>query len=353
VSKSWEEIVKVKATDKESVLLGKQSEDGKWRYKMQEKFKVKEEQEITIEKTGTNATFHQMTTRQSGIVNGWEKAKSFLGASFLEAEPICVHQAFRLKIWALMSEKAIESFKLNWQQLCFPDGPQLAILASWMRSSKHTVLITGPTTNEKKSTEEKILSVDAFNNNNKEFHNYYSKKIKELNREKYANILNDITILEKEGHIQSIITEYTNGFHQDSGSKNVYELHGSLKKCHCHFCGRSVHQRVFLDNRNCPDCGGNVRPSVVLLSEKLPIETWKRAAIELRKAELVIVLDTSLQMNPSNKLLGYTNGKTVFLQAEENESLPQNDLSINGDISTNIELLTQIMSPSTIEAGSY
>ncbi|WP_158217638.1 Sir2 family NAD-dependent protein deacetylase [Lottiidibacillus patelloidae] len=349
MTKSWEEIVKVKAVDKESVLLGKQSDDGNWRYKMQEKLKVKADQEITIEKTGTNATFHQMTTRQTGIVNDWEKALAFLEASFLEAEPVSVHSSFRLKIWQIMSGQAKESLKLNWQQICFPDGPQLAILASWLRSSKHTVIITGPSTNQKKSTEEKILSVDAFNNKNKEFHNYYSKKIKELNRERYASILDDISVLEKEGHIQSIITEYTNGFHQDSGSKNVYELHGSLKKCHCHFCGRTVHQRVFLDNRNCPDCGGNVRPSVVLLSEKLPIETWKKAAIELRKADLVIVLDTSLQMNPSNKLLGYTNGKTVFLQTEKNESLPKNDLTIVGDVSNNIKLLTQIMSPNTIE----
>jgi NAD-dependent SIR2 family protein deacetylase len=350
VTKSWEEIVKVKSGEVEIVLLGKHTDDGKWRFKKQEKEKIKANHDVTLEKTGTNATFHQMRTRQSGIVNGWERAKPYLSDSFINGDPLYVHSSFYQEVWKVIAEKVKDPQILKWQQLCFPEDSQHAILASWMRSSKHTVIITGPSAAQSTSNDDnKILSVDTFKNDNKTFHDYYSTKVRELNREKPSETQQNLNVLQKEGHVSSIITEYTNGLHQDAGSKNVYELHGSLKKYHCHFCGRSVHQRVFLENRNCPDCGGNVRPSIVLLSEKLPIETWKRAAIELRKADLVIVIDTTLQMNPSNKLLSYTNGKKVFLSEGEKEKLPPHDLLLNGDITNNIALLTQIMRPNSIK----
>jgi NAD-dependent deacetylase len=341
MSYGWEEVVKVKEGENTSVLLGKKSEDNLWLYKKQETKRKVGEKEMTLVKPGSHATFRQMTTQQSGIVTGWKAALSLLDSSFWNLQPEVVHPRFRIKVWSLINKREKDANYSKWQQLCFPEGPELAILASWMHHSSYTVIISGHATSML-DEDKKILSAASFISNEEEFYHYYSSQLKKVFRQKANNIHTSIAKLQKQNLVSSIITENTDGLFQVAGCNNIFELHGTLKKCHCHFCGRNVNPRLFLTKKNCPECGGSVRPSIVLLGEKLPMDTWKRAALELKKAELVIIIGTDLSMNPSNKLTSYTNGKKVYIHAES-EAIQDGDLLINGNIEKNVAQLSKIL----------
>ncbi|UOF91032.1 hypothetical protein LSG31_01760 [Fodinisporobacter ferrooxydans] len=101
--------------------------------------------------------------------------------------------------------------------------------------------------------------------------------------------------------IQGIITQNVDGFHQRAGSKKVYELHGSINQLACLSCNRKYPSKKYLeeDGSFC-ECGGFLRPTVVLFGEELPKEAVQHADGEVEKADLFIVLGSSLQVSPAN-----------------------------------------------------
>lgn len=114
--------------------------------------------------------------------------------------------------------------------------------------------------------------------------------------------------LEKEGRLQCVVTQNVDGLHSEAGSRNVLEIHGSLRKAHCHRCGRE-HPVERLkkpvqsldDLPRCP-CGGPIRPSVVLFGEPLPPDTLSRARDAIESCEALLVIGTSLSVYPSASL---------------------------------------------------
>ncbi|WP_067729514.1 NAD-dependent protein deacylase [Oceanobacillus damuensis] len=171
----------------------------------------------------------------------------------------------------------------------------------------------------KKKDPSKIASTDALNNNIEEFTAFYRERVigvKEYKPHKGHYILAD---WERQGIIQSIITQNVDGFHQMAGSKRVAELHGTLQKLHCQTCRKGYDSKEYIRNEYHCDCGGILRPSIVLFGETLPEDAFQAAFEETQRADLFIVLGSSLSVTPANQfpLIAKENGARLVIVNQE------------------------------------
>ncbi|HLR10299.1 MAG TPA: NAD-dependent protein deacylase [Sporosarcina sp.] len=211
------------------------------------------------------------------------------------------------------------------------------MLAKLLQESNYTVVYTGAGMStesglpdfrskqtglwERKNPTE-VASTEALNKDVETFFTFYRERvlgIKDCKPHKGYDIL---AKWEKEGLIQSIITQNVDGFHTEAGSDNVMELHGTLQRVHCQTCGKQYDSVVYeAENYYCA-CGGKLRPSVVLFGEMLPEEPFLKAAEESEKADLFIVLGSSLTVTPANQfpLIAKESGaKLVIINLERTE----------------------------------
>ena len=120
---------------------------------------------------------------------------------------------------------------------------------------------------------------------------------------------------ERDGKLLGIVTQNIDGLHQLAGSVKVYELHGSVLRNYCIQCGK-FHSAEFIKNH--PDvprceCGGIVKPDVVLYEESLDSATIEAAVCAISQADLLIVAGTSLTVYPAAGLLNYYRGNRMVL----------------------------------------
>lgn len=120
---------------------------------------------------------------------------------------------------------------------------------------------------------------------------------------------------EREGKLSAVVTQNIDGLHQKAGSKNVYELHGSVLRNYCTRC-RKFHSAEFV--RDCAGvpkcaCGGTVKPDVVLYEESLDQDCIENSVMALRSADLLIVAGTSLTVYPAAGLINYYRGSRLVL----------------------------------------
>lgn len=178
----------------------------------------------------------------------------------------------------------------------------------------------------------KLASTEALNNNVQEFIEFYRGRVlgvKEVGPHNGHFILAD---WERDGLIQSIITQNVDGFHQLAGSIRVAELHGTLQKLHCQSCRKEYNSEEYLNEEYYCECGGILRPSVVLFGEALPEDAFQMAFEEAQKAELFIVLGSSLTVTPANQfpLIAKEHGAKLVIANMEKTSMDiYADLVIN------------------------
>lgn len=161
---------------------------------------------------------------------------------------------------------------------------------------------------------ELILSHNYFMKHTEEFYRYYKGKM--LNPDVKPNAAHEkLAELEKAGKLKAVITQNIDGLHQAAGSKNVYELHGSVKRNYCTACGKLFTEAYVSSRDGVPrcDCGGIIKPDVVLYDEALNDEVVSDSVAHIAKADLLIVAGTSLTVYPAAGLLGYFHGKYLAL----------------------------------------
>ncbi|GER67841.1 NAD-dependent deacetylase [Weizmannia acidilactici] len=174
----------------------------------------------------------------------------------------------------------------------------------------------------KKVHPETVASVSAMNENVQSFIDFYYERMKSQQQVEPHAGHTILAVWEKQGLISSIITQNVDGLHQDAGSSNVIELHGTLRKCHCNRCGKEYPDTAFLKGDYKCACGGLIRPSVVLFGESLPFDAFYKASEETEQADLFIVLGSSLSVTPANQfpLAAKKNGaKLVIVNMEPTE----------------------------------
>lgn len=121
--------------------------------------------------------------------------------------------------------------------------------------------------------------------------------------------------LEREGKLKGIVTQNIDGLHQKAGSKIVYELHGSVLRNYCERCHKFYDINVIINSEGIPtcECGGRIKPDVVLYEEGLDDNNIRGAVHLIREADVLIVGGTSLGVYPAAGLIDYYNGHRLIL----------------------------------------
>lgn len=161
---------------------------------------------------------------------------------------------------------------------------------------------------------EEILSHTFFMNNTGEFYKFYRDKMNSLKYEPNITHLK-LAKLEKIGKLKAIITQNIDGLHKKAGSRVVYELHGSVLRNYCMKCKKAYSADYIFSNENIPicDCGGLIKPDVVLYGEMLDDDIVSKSIEAIKNAEVLIIGGTSLTVYPANSLIYYFKGKKLIL----------------------------------------
>ena len=161
---------------------------------------------------------------------------------------------------------------------------------------------------------ETIISHSFFERKPEYFFRFYREKMLPLGFE--PNVTHKVLArLETEGHLAAVVTQNIDGLHQKAGSRRVFELHGSVLRNYCVKCGKFYRAEVVRDAKGIPlcDCGGIIKPDVVLYEEPLDENVMAGAIAAIRKADLLIVGGTSLTVYPAAGLLHYYRGQRLVL----------------------------------------
>ena len=162
---------------------------------------------------------------------------------------------------------------------------------------------------------EEILSHSFFINQTEEFYKFYKEKMNSLKYE--PNITHKyLANLERQGKLKTIITQNIDGLHQKAGSKNVLELHGSVYRNYCMKCHKFFSaEYVFNSKEIVPhcECGGIIKPDVVLYEEALDEKIIEDSIIKISNADTLIIGGTSLSVYPAAGLIRYYRGNNLIL----------------------------------------
>ena len=162
---------------------------------------------------------------------------------------------------------------------------------------------------------EVILSHSFYKSNPEEFFRFYRAKM--LAPDAKPNPAHyKLAEWEKQGKLLAVVTQNIDGLHQAAGSSRVCELHGSVHRNYCERCGKAYPGFDFiLHGTGVPhcDCGGTIKPDVVLYEEGLDQETLYSAVDSIAKADLLIIGGTSLNVYPASSLINYYRGRDIVL----------------------------------------
>lgn len=208
---------------------------------------------------------------------------------------------------------------------------QLATLQQWVDESEHIVFFGGAGVSTESGIPdfrsvdglyhqsydeppETILSHSYFEQKPQEFFRFYRQKMLFPDAEPNA-AHRKLAELEAAGKLSAVVTQNIDGLHQKAGSQAVYELHGAVSRNYCTRCGKFYTLEQVMATQGVPrcDCGGIIKPDVVLYEECLDEDTINGAVRAIRQADMLIVAGTSLVVYPAAGLIRYYRGNRLAL----------------------------------------
>ena len=181
---------------------------------------------------------------------------------------------------------------------------------------------------------ETILSHTFYRRMPEEFYRFYRAKMLCLDAKPNAAHLK-LAQWEREGKLKAVVTQNIDGLHQAAGSKVVLELHGSVLRNYCEKCGKFHDAQYILHSDGVPvcECGGSIKPDVVLYEEGLDQKTLTDSIRYISEADVLIVGGTSLAVYPAAGLLDYYKGnKLVLVNKTPTPKDSMADLIVQGSI---------------------
>lgn len=189
---------------------------------------------------------------------------------------------------------------------------------------------------------ETILSHSFYMSKTEEFYRFYHDKMLCLDAKPNAAHLK-LAEMEQTGKLKAVITQNIDGLHQMAGSKVVLELHGSVHRNYCRKCGKlfdAQYMKEYSGVPVCDECGGDIKPDVVLYEEGLDNQILQKAVWYISKADILIIGGTSLAVYPAAGLTDYYSGnKLVLINKSATPMDKRADLLIQGSIG---EIFAQI-----------
>lgn len=229
---------------------------------------------------------------------------------------------------------------------------ELDILTQWLRESRSAVFFGGAGVSTESGIPdfrsvdglynqhyaeppERIISHSYFEEKPEEFYRFYKEKMLCLDAQ--PNMAHRrLAQWEAQGHLAAVVTQNIDGLHQLAGSRQVYELHGSIHRNYClccHKCFDGEYVRRSEGIPRCDACGGTVKPDVVLYEEGLEDATLRGAIDAIRRADLMMVGGTSLAVYPAAGLVNYYGGdRLVILNRTPTQADHAADLLLRGSI---------------------
>ncbi len=162
---------------------------------------------------------------------------------------------------------------------------------------------------------ERIVSHSFFRAKTEEFYEFYKDKMIFPEAKPNAAHLK-LAELEKAGKLSAVITQNIDGLHQMAGSKNVLELHGSIHRNYCQGCGKFYAVDYIMNSEGipkCEDCGGLIKPDVVLYEEGLDARVTDAAVRAIASADTLIIGGTSLIVYPAASYINFFRGKNLVV----------------------------------------
>lgn len=156
---------------------------------------------------------------------------------------------------------------------------------------------------------EQVVSHSFFMQHTEAFYDFYRDKMMILDAKPNPAHLK-LAELEQAHKLKAVITQNIDGLHQAAGSKNVFELHGSIRRNYCMKCGRFYDAQYVKDSEGIPrcECGGIIKPDVVLYEEGLDQKTIQGAVEAISHADTLIIGGTSLVVYPAAGFIDYFRG---------------------------------------------
>ncbi len=161
---------------------------------------------------------------------------------------------------------------------------------------------------------ETILSHDFFMRRTEEFYRFYRDKMLFPGAKPNPAHLK-LAEWERQGKLTGVVTQNIDGLHQAAGSKRVYELHGSVLRNYCMRCGRFYDIDFIRNSQGVPkcECGGTIKPDVVLYGESLDNDVVGGACAAIEQADMLIIGGTSLNVYPAAGLIDLYRGNRLVL----------------------------------------
>ena len=166
-------------------------------------------------------------------------------------------------------------------------------------------------------TPESLLSAGCLYAAPEKFYANFRKNLNCLDAE--PNITHYyLKALEDTGKLKAIVTQNIDGLHQKAGSTHVYEIHGTMAECHCDECEKRYPGRIIFETEGIPrcECGGMLRPDVVLYGEWLP-QAYSLALSYIYKSDVLLVAGTSLKVEPASGMVRLYRGKHMVIINEQ------------------------------------
>lgn len=161
---------------------------------------------------------------------------------------------------------------------------------------------------------ETILGHRFFMTKTEEFYRFYRDKMLVLNASPNP-CHKKLAQWEERGILSAVVTQNIDGLHQLAGSKKVYELHGSIHRNFCMRCGKFYGPEYIRDTKGVPkcECGGTIKPDVVLYEETLDDGVVNAAVRAIENADMMIICGTSLSVYPAAGLIDLYHGNKLVL----------------------------------------
>jgi len=189
------------------------------------------------------------------------------------------------------------------------------VIANWLKEAKYIVVFSGAGMSTESGVPDfrsasglwrnrdpqMLASTFAMEHNREEFVEFYRMRMERLKTVKPHAGYAVLSEWGRQLNLKAVITQNTDGLHEMAGNPNVITLHGTIRRVHCRLCGKTFpNDRYFSGELYC-DCGGFLRPSVVLFGESLDAEALSAAGRETGRADLFLVLGSSLTVSPANQ----------------------------------------------------
>lgn len=215
------------------------------------------------------------------------------------------------------------------------------MIADWLKTAKHIVVFTGAGMSTESGVPDfrsstglwryrnpqMLASTHAMEHNREEFIEFYRMRMERLKTVKPHPGYAVLSQWSQRLQLKAIITQNTDGLHEIAGNPNVIALHGTIRQVHCQRCGKTFPNERFFSSELYCECGGFLRPSVVLFGESLDTEALSAAEREARKADLFLVLGSSLTVSPANQFPVMAKRNGARLVIVNRDPTPLDDLA--------------------------